>query len=257
MRLKKGDPIPSDNTRTSSIDPRMLQALMDAQDSIDLNALEREQLKRESMYYEDPAGLEMKNPVFDILGLAGPKVVAAFGKRALGEAGEAAAKQAAKGVKPYMNLKSELNANVRELNSLIPKYEEAYDLVKSGSNVGGFTKQSLARAEKSMDEYGSKITDLKQRISTMVNGPSGKITKELQGEVEEALMDYPDILGLSSMANRQLKDAVASGNKAQIMIARDEIERLAAMKRELENLFDEVGIPAEKYMNRRDFNFYN
>ena len=230
---------------------------MDAQDSIDLNALEREQLKRESMYYEDPAGLEMKNPVFDILGLAGPKVVAAFGKRALGEAGEAAAKQAAKGVKPYMNLKSELNANIRELNSLIPKYEEAYDLVKSGSNVGGFTKQSLARAEKSMDEYGSKITSLKKKMLDMVNGPSGKITKELQGEVEEALMDYPDILGLSSMANRQLKDAVASGNKAQIMIARDEIERLAAMKRELENLFDEVGIPAEKYMNRRDFNFYN
>jgi hypothetical protein len=253
MRLRKGDPIPSDNTRTSTIDSRMLQALMDAEDSIDLNALEREQLKRESMYYEDPAGLEMKNPAFDILGLAGPKVVAAFGRRALGEAGEAAAKQAAKGVKPYMNLKSELDANVRELNSLIPKYEEAYDLVKSGSSSGGFTRQSLARAEKAMDDYGAKITDLKQRISTMVNGPSGKVTKELQAEVEEALMDYPDILELSILQNKNLQDAIASGNKAKIMIARDELQRLSASKKELEDLFDEVGIPAEKYMNRRDF----
>ena len=259
MRLRKGDPIPSDNTRTSTIDPRMLQALMDAQDAIDLRATEDRQTFEGplGMYEADPAGLPTQDPVFDILGFAGPKMVSAFGRRALGEAGEAAAKQAAKGVKPYMNLKSELDANVRELNSLIPKYEEAYDLVKSGSSAGGFTSQSLARAEKAMDDYGAKITDLKQRISTMVNGPSGKVTKELQAEVEEALMDYPDILELSILQNKNLADAVASGNKAKIMIARDELQRLSAMKKELEDLFGEVGIPAEKYMNRRDFNYFN
>lgn len=170
MRLKKGDPIPSDNTRTSRVDPRMLQALMDAQDAIDFNAVERQVLRDQpgGMYYEDPAGLPTQDPVFDLLGLAGPKVAAAFGRRALGEAGEAAAKQAAKGVKPYMNLESELDANVRALNALIPKYEEAYDLVKSGSNVGGFNKQSLARAEKAMDDYGLDIVRLKRRINELV-----------------------------------------------------------------------------------------
>lgn len=181
MRLRKGDPVPSDNTRTSSIDPRMLQALMDAQDSIDLNALEREQLKRESMYYEDPAGLEMKNPVFDILGLAGPKVVAAFGKRALGEAGEAIAKQATKGRGKYMGLKSDLELNKRELNSLLERYEDAYEnldyhkdwlskygpVSKSDDFILSRREAALRDAEREMENYGLDIVSLKRRINEL------------------------------------------------------------------------------------------
>lgn len=181
MRLRKGDPIPSDNTRTSTIDSRMLQALMDAQDSIDLNALEREQLKRESMYYEDPAGLPTQDPVFDLLGLAGPKVVAAFGRRALGEAGEAVAKQAAKGRQPYMRMKSDLELNKRELDSLLKRYEEAYEnleyhkdwlskygpVSKSDDFILSRREAALRDAEKMMEDYGLDIVSLKKKINEL------------------------------------------------------------------------------------------
>jgi len=87
----------SASTSKATMDPKMIQRLMDAQEAIDLREKERQLIKESplGMYEEDPAGLEMQNPVFDILGFAGPKVVAAFGKRALGEISEAAAKKAA------------------------------------------------------------------------------------------------------------------------------------------------------------------
>ena len=260
MRTINGDPTKkrfatSESTSTRVPDAEILRYLIENQDAMEFSDSER---RRElegpgGMYYRDPAGLTEVNPVFDLLGFAGPKVVGAFTKRALGEAGEAVARQAAKGGQPYMALKSELDANVRELNNILPKYEEAYDLVKSGSKAGGFTEQSLARAEKSMDDYGAKITDLKSRISNMVNGPSGKITRDIQYEIEDAIMEYPDILDWAMKQNKLLQDAIASGNKAQIMVRRDELERLSRIKKDLEDLFDQSGISPERYMNRRDF----
>lgn len=262
MRTINGDPTKkryatAESTSTRMPDAEILRYLIENQDAMDLAAAQRraELEGPGGMYYQDPAGLDEVNPVFDLLGFAGPRVVGAFTKRALGEAGEAVAKQAAKGGQPYMALRSELDANVRELNNLIPKYEEAYDLVKSGSKAGGFNEQSLIRAEKAMDDYGAKITDLKSRISNMVNGPSGKITRDIQYEIEEALMDYPDIVDEAMKQNKLLQDAIASGNKAQITVRRDELERLSRVKKDLEDLFDQSGIPPEKYMNRRDFGY--
>ena len=177
MRAINGDPTKkrlatSESTSTRVPDAEILRYLIENRDAMELADSER---KRElegpgGMYYQDPAGLTGVNPVFDLLGFAGPRVVGAFTKRALGEAGEAAARQAAKGGQPYMALKSELDANVRELDNIIPQYEEAYKLVKSGDKDDLFKdlkERLLINAEREMDNYGAKIIDLKRRINEL------------------------------------------------------------------------------------------
>ena len=168
MRLKKGDPIPSDNTRTASIDPRMIQALMDAQDSIDLNALEREQLKRESMYYEDPAGLPTQDPVFDLLSLAGPKAIAALGKKAIGEAGEAVAK----------NIASKTGAGAEKaINPSLPGMApEVLDILRL----------------KRIEGVRNKLDNVEQMVALTGRDPSvSPLAKRLANEIDEMLSSYP------------------------------------------------------------------
>lgn len=170
MRLKKGDPIPSDNTRTASIDPRMLQALMDAQDSIDLRALEDRQTFEGplGMYEADPAGLPTQDPVFDLLTLAGPKAITSLGKKAIGETGEAIAK----------NIASKTAANAEKaINPLLPGMApEVLDILRL----------------KRIEGVRNKLDNVEQMVALTGRDPSvSPLAKRLANQIDEMLSSYP------------------------------------------------------------------
>jgi hypothetical protein len=170
MRLKKGDPIPSDNTRTSSIDPRMLQALIDAQDAIDLSAIEDRQAFEGplGMYEADPAGLPTQDPVFDLLTLAGPKAIASLGKKAIGETGESIAK----------NIASKTAANAKEaVNPKLPgMLPEVLDAVRL----------------KRIEAVREKLDDVERMVALTGRDPSvSPYAKRLANQIDEMLSSVP------------------------------------------------------------------
>jgi hypothetical protein len=130
-----------------------------------------------------PSGkVDTADPLFDLLSLGSGQLGVRAIKRGVGEAGEAVAKQAAKGVKPFTKMKSDLDLNKRELNNLIRRYEEAYDEYEDVQKIArgtGFSpdmignrflrerKEALRMAEKEMEDYGVNILDLKKRISEL------------------------------------------------------------------------------------------
>ena len=97
MKIKKyqrggfnGDPLralvaASESTRTQTPDAAMLDRLLQAEEESVLSDLERRRMREEplGMYYEDAAGLEQVNPVFEILSFAGPKLFQSIGKKGI------------------------------------------------------------------------------------------------------------------------------------------------------------------------------
>ena len=125
-----------------------------------------------------PSGrVDTADPLFDLLSLGSGQLGVRAIKKGVGEAGEAVAKQAARGGKPFLNMKGDLDLYKRELNSLLKKYEGAYDEFEDVQKIArgtGFSpdmignrflrerKEALNMAEKEMEGYGSKILDLKK-----------------------------------------------------------------------------------------------
>ena len=130
-----------------------------------------------------PSGrLETTNPVFDLLSLGSGQLGARVIKKGVGEAAEAVAKQSAKGVKPFIKMKGDLDLNRRELNNLLKRYEVAYDEYEDVQKLAsgtGFSpnmvgnrflrerKEALNMAEKELEDYGFNILDLKKKISDL------------------------------------------------------------------------------------------
>ena len=97
MKIKKyqrggfnGDPLKalvaaSESTRTQTPDAAMLDRVLQAEEASVLSDLERQRMREEplGMYYEDAAGLEQVNPVFEILSFAGPKLFQSIGKKGI------------------------------------------------------------------------------------------------------------------------------------------------------------------------------
>jgi hypothetical protein len=133
-----------------------------------------------------PSGrVEANNSLFDLLSLGSGQLGVRAIKKGVGKAAEAVSKQSAKSVKPYLKMKGDLDLNRRELNSLLTKYEEAYDDVAdfkawySSNNKGvaansdnfmlGQREKSLRKAEDEMSKYGLTIEDLKKNLSTLTD----------------------------------------------------------------------------------------
>jgi|14BtaG_2_1085337.scaffolds.fasta_scaffold00048_45 hypothetical protein len=131
-----------------------------------------------------PSGkVDTADPLFDLLSLGSGQLGVRAIKRGVGEAGEAVAKQAAKGVKPFTRMKGDLDLNRRELDALLVKYEDAYDDLSdfkswfSSNNKGvaansdnfllNRREQSLREAEDQMSKYGLTIESLKKRLSEL------------------------------------------------------------------------------------------
>ena len=135
-----------------------------------------------------PSGrVETTDPLFDLLSLGSGQLGVRAIKRGVGEAGEAVAKQAAKGARPFTKMKGDLDLNRRELDALLVKYEDAYDDLSdfkswfSSNNKGvaansdnfllNRREQSLREAEDQMSKYGLTIESLKKRLSDLTNEP--------------------------------------------------------------------------------------
>lgn len=90
MRLKKQPKYPNggvhrpvaESTSVQMPDPAMIQRLEDDQEALDLAEMELQQRRRELPmgFVDDPAGLTPVYPLFDLLTLAGPKLVAELGE---------------------------------------------------------------------------------------------------------------------------------------------------------------------------------
>jgi len=172
----------------SSADPRRAPSTAYGQENFDPNSnrLIAELIRRTQSGDFDgelPSGrVDTADPLFDLLSLGSGQLGVRAIKKGVGEAGEAVAKQAAKGVRPFTKMKGDLDLNRRELNNLLERYEVAFDEYEDVQKIArgtGFSpdmvgnrflrerKEALKMAEKEMEDYGFNILDLKKKISDL------------------------------------------------------------------------------------------
>ena len=177
----------------STADPRRAPSTAYGQGNFDPNSnrLIAELIRRTQSGEFDgqlPSGrVETADPLFDLLSLGSGQLGVRAIKKGVGEAGEAVAKQAAKGVRPFTKMKSDLDLNRRELDALLVKYEDAYDDLAdfkrwfSSNNKGvaaesdnfllNRREKSLREAEDQMSKYGFTIESLKKKLSDLTKEP--------------------------------------------------------------------------------------